>query len=81
MLDYETVLANASHLPTSARIQLIEALWDTLPSDSVAPLSEEWRSEIQRRSAQLDSGSVSTTPWEQIREDALHRIGASDAAH
>lgn len=80
MLSYDTLLADASLLPATDRIQLIEALWDTLPADSMPPLSEDWRAEIQRRSAEYDSGTVSTTPWEEIRADALRRVGAKDAA-
>ena len=34
MSDYDSLLANASQLPLDARIQLIEALWDTVPDDS-----------------------------------------------
>jgi len=75
MLDYETVLAEASRLPVVDRVQLIEALWETLPPDSLPPLSDEWVAEIQRRSAEYDSGSVQTVPWEQIRADALRRAG------
>ena len=82
MPNYETLLADASLLPATDRIQLIEALWDTLPTDSAPSLSDEWRDEIQRRSAEYDSGSVATTPWEQIRADALRRAEAkvSDVA-
>jgi len=75
MLDYEKVLADASRLPVVDRVQLIEALWDSLPPDSLPPLTEEWAAEIQRRSAEYDSGSVQTVPWEQIRADALRRAG------
>lgn len=78
MLSYETLLADASHLPVADRIQLIEALWDTLPTDSLPPLSAEWLAEIQRRSAEYDSGLVQTTPWERIRADALRRVGAAE---
>jgi putative addiction module component (TIGR02574 family) len=72
--DYEMLLADACLLPPVERIQLIEALWDTLPADSLPPLSDEWIAEIRRRSAEFDSASVTTTPWEQIRADALRRI-------
>ena len=79
MLDYETLLADASHLPVTERIQLIEALWDTLPANASPPLSDQWLAEIQRRSAEYDTGSVSTTPWEQVRADALRRAGMREA--
>jgi putative addiction module component (TIGR02574 family) len=80
MSNFETLLADASHLPVVDRIQLIEALWDTLPADSLPPLTDEWIAEIERRSAEYDSGLVQTVPWEQIRTDALRRAGLTDAA-
>jgi putative addiction module component (TIGR02574 family) len=73
MSDYESFLADVSRLPVSDRLQLIEAIWDTVPAESLAPLSAEWRAEIERRSSEFDSGLVQTVPWEQIRADALRR--------
>jgi putative addiction module component (TIGR02574 family) len=75
MPDYETVLAEARRLPLVERVQLIEALWDTLPADSLPPLTDEWLAEIKRRSAEYDSGLIDTVPWEQVRADALRRAG------
>ncbi len=82
MTSYETVLADANSLSVSHRIQLMEAIWDTVPADSLPPLSDEWAEEIQRRSCEYDSGLVQTVPWEQIRADALRRVGLTgpDAA-
>lgn len=78
MLNYESLLADASRLPVVDRIQLVEAIWDTVPADSMPPLTDEWREEIRRRSAEYDSGSVQTIPWEQIRADALRRVGVTE---
>jgi putative addiction module component (TIGR02574 family) len=74
MSNYKTLLAEANLLPVVDRIQLIEALWDTLPADCLPPLTDEWAAEIQRRSAEFDAALVQTTPWEQVRADALHRV-------
>jgi putative addiction module component (TIGR02574 family) len=74
MTKYESLLANAVQLPVADRIQLIEALWDTVPENSLPPLSDEWLAEIERRSAEYDSGSVATVPWEEVRADALRRL-------
>ncbi len=79
MFSYESLLADASRLPVVDRIQLIEALWDTVPADSLPPLTDEWREEIKRRSAEYESGSVQTVPWEQIRADALRRVGVMES--
>jgi putative addiction module component (TIGR02574 family) len=77
MSTYETVLAEASQLTEWERGQLIDALWETLPEASLPPLSDEWREEIARRSADLEAGRVTTVPWEQVREEALGRLSSS----
>ena len=75
MPTYETLLADATRLPVADRIQLIDAIWDTLPADALPPLSDEWTAEIRRRSAEYDSGCAETVPWEQIKAEALGRAG------
>jgi putative addiction module component (TIGR02574 family) len=77
MPTIESVLADAAQLPVADRIQLIDAIWDTLPADSLPPLSQEWTAEIQRRSAEFDSGSADIVPWEEVRAEALRRIGVT----
>jgi putative addiction module component (TIGR02574 family) len=77
MPTIESVLADAAQLPVTDRIQLIDAIWDTLPADSLPPLSQEWTAEIQRRSAEFDSGSAETVSWEEVRAEALRRIGVT----
>jgi putative addiction module component (TIGR02574 family) len=74
MPNDETLLADATGLPVADRIQLIEALWDTVPEDALPPLSAEWLTEIESRSAEYDAGSVAAVPWEQVRKDALSRL-------
>ena len=76
MPTYETLLVGASRLPIADRIQLIDAIWDTLPEDSLPPLSDEWAAEIQRRSGEYDAGGVETVPWEQVKAEALRRLAA-----
>jgi len=77
MPTIESVLADAARLPITDRMQLIDAIWDTLPADSLPPLSDEWMGEIQRRSAEHDAGAAETVSWEQIRAEALRRIGVT----
>ena len=75
MTDFSSILSSAQRLPEKERLRLIDALWDTVPSDSEAPFSEEWAREIERRVAELDAGTAKTVPWTQIRDEALARIG------
>jgi len=48
-----------------------------VPDDALPPLSAEWLAEIQRRSAEFDSGALQGVPWEQIRADAMRRAGTT----
>ena len=77
MPTYEALLADATQLPVADRIQLIDAIWDTLPEDVLPPLSDEWTAEIRRRSAEYDSGCADTVSWEQIKTEALRRVGVT----
>jgi putative addiction module component (TIGR02574 family) len=77
MSSYDTLLADAVRLPLQARIQLIEALWDTLPDESLPPFSDEWLAEIERRSAEYDAGAVQPIAWEQIRREASRRLNGA----
>jgi putative addiction module component (TIGR02574 family) len=78
MSDYQSLFADASQLPIGERVQLIEALWDTLPEEAVPPLSDEWRAEIERRSAEFDAGLALPIPWEQVRSEAMQRIRGAE---
>jgi putative addiction module component (TIGR02574 family) len=82
MSTYQAVLADASHLPVADRLQLIDAIWETLPAESLPPLSAEWIAEIQRRSAEYDAGPAEIVSWDQVKVDALQRtqVMVPDAA-
>jgi len=77
MSDYQSLFADASQLPVGERLQLIEALWNTLPEEAVPLLSDEWKAEIARRSAEFDAGLVQSIPWEQARSEAMQRNRAT----
>ena len=78
MTEYDAILTSASRLSVSERLDLIDALWQTVPEDSLPPLSDEWRLEIERRSKALDAGTVKTIPWEQVRREAFRRNGINE---
>ena len=73
MPDVQSILSSAKQLSVGERLELIDALWETVPPNALPPLSDEWRMEIQRRSAELDAGTVTTIPWEQVRDEAFRR--------
>jgi len=75
MSEFSSILSAAQRLPEPDRMRLIDALWETVPSNCEAPFSEEWAREIERRVAKLDAGTAKTISWPQIRDEALARIG------
>ena len=79
MSDFQSILSSASQLPIDERLDLIDALWQTVPEEALPPLSVEWLAEIQRRSAEIDTGNVKTIPWEQVRSEAFRRNGMPEA--
>ena len=78
MTKYEAVLADASQLPVADRIDLIEALWDTVSEETMPPRSDEWLAEIERRSADYVPGVTPTYSWEEIRAEAKQRLQHKD---
>jgi putative addiction module component (TIGR02574 family) len=74
MSTLETLLADAALLSVEDRILLIDAIWETLPDECLPPLSNEWMSEIQRRSAEIDAGTAETISWDQVKAEAMHRL-------
>jgi putative addiction module component (TIGR02574 family) len=75
MSQFESVLSAASQLPVAERLQLIDALAATVPDDCPPTLSPEWLNELDRRSSDIKSGSVTPIPWEQIRSDLIKKVG------
>jgi putative addiction module component (TIGR02574 family) len=58
----------AAKLSVPERIELVEAIWDTVPSDLDAiPLPESHRVELERRLADLEENPDAGSPWEEVR--------------
>jgi putative addiction module component (TIGR02574 family) len=77
MSTITALLADAAQLPVADRLELIDALWATLPDEALPPLSAEWMSEIRKRSAEFSAGAVTTIPWEVVRSEAMARLRKS----
>jgi putative addiction module component (TIGR02574 family) len=80
MVDFNSVLENARQLCAQDQAKLIAALWDAVAADADIPLHPDWASELERRVAELKTGSGSTIPWSQIRAEALARFGHGTAS-
>ncbi len=71
----EQILTAALKLPDADRIELIEALIDSVESPDRPPFDESWRVVIQRRSAELASGSAVPVPWAEVKRRAREAAG------
>ncbi len=74
MSQFGSVLAAAFGLPVGDRMCLIDALASSVPDDCPLPLSPEWLDEIDRRSTELESGALSSLPWEQVQSELLRKV-------
>jgi len=66
--DVTTLLKEALRLSAHDRAALAEALIASLDEDVDDDTDAAWRSEIERRIAELDSGFVSPIPWHVVRQ-------------
>jgi putative addiction module component (TIGR02574 family) len=54
-------------LDPQERATLLRLLIEALDAETDDGVEEAWRVEIERRVAELDSGSVDLIPWEEVR--------------
>jgi putative addiction module component (TIGR02574 family) len=71
--SYEEVLRTAQSLPETERVRLVEELLNSFSPAVAVPLDDLWLAEIDRRTDQLDSGTVQTIPWAEVRRQARER--------
>jgi putative addiction module component (TIGR02574 family) len=65
--DAAAILEEALTLPSDARAALAGSLLDSLDSEVDVDASEAWKVEIRKRVSDLDSGTVSTLSWPEVR--------------
>jgi putative addiction module component (TIGR02574 family) len=69
----EQLLQAALALPEEERLKLVEALLSSQSSSDEPPFDPAWLPEIQRRSAEIDSGTVQLTAWTVVRDRVRRR--------
>ena len=79
MSNYESVQSAASQLPVDDRLRLIDELASSVPDDQPPRLSDAWLREIDRRSDEIDSGTVATEDWSDIRARLFAKHGVDGA--
>lgn len=65
--DAAEILKEALALPTEARAALAGSLLDSLDTEVDEDAEAAWGIEVDRRVAELDSGTVRTIPWAEVR--------------
>ena len=62
-------LADLTQLPPEERIELAEALWDSLEGDpALVPLTEAQQEELDRRVLAYESDRDPGSPWREVLE-------------
>jgi putative addiction module component (TIGR02574 family) len=73
--DAERVLTAALDLPDDERMELVEALIVSFQTPDQPPFDETWREVIERRSSELETGSVTGMPWAEVKRRAREVTG------
>jgi putative addiction module component (TIGR02574 family) len=64
----DDIFKGALTLNESDRADLIGVLIRSLDTASEEGVEEAWRTEVERRAREVESGVVKTIPWEVVRE-------------
>ena len=67
----------ASGLSESDRALLAGLLIESLEVEPDEDVEQAWLMEVERRLAELKSGSVKTIPWEEVKTRLMRRSDAS----
>jgi putative addiction module component (TIGR02574 family) len=74
----EEVRQLAYELPEDQRIQLANALWESVEvkenDASEAEIETAWDKEVERRVAEIKAGTAVTYSWEEVEESLRARL-------
>ena len=63
-------LSDLLELPVDQRLQLVEAIWDSLTEvPEAVPISDDVREELDRRLAAYYDDPSSAQPWSKIKDE------------
>ena len=67
-------LSELLELPADQRLQLVEAIWDSLVEvPEAVPITDEVREELDRRLAAYYDNPASARPWREIKDGLFGR--------
>jgi putative addiction module component (TIGR02574 family) len=67
MSSKQNVIAEALRLSEAERLEVAEAVYDSLEGPADADAEQAWSDEIARRVADVDAGRVKLVPWSEAR--------------
>jgi len=74
----ELLLKEALQLSDSERAKLVEELLTTLETERDDNVNEAWAQEVEKRAAELSSGTVVPIIWDEVREKAFRLVHDKD---
>lgn len=74
--DFNDVFRDATELSEHDRATLAGLLIESLEGEPDREVEAAWTTEIERRVAELEAGTVKTIPWEEVRQRLLDRLNA-----
>lgn len=78
MSTFGDVFVAAQTLPPVDRLRLIDALWDSVPAETLPSPSKEWIAELQQRTAAREAGETATLSWPEVRAMARKKAELDD---
>jgi putative addiction module component (TIGR02574 family) len=73
-MDMSATLSEIAALSVDERLQLVEAIWDTIAAEPDSlELTEPQERELERRLAAHAADPTNVTPWEEVKARALAR--------
>ena len=74
-LGLQEIIDAARTLSPAERLWLVDAVWDDEHPENWPVLSPEWLAEVQRRSAEFDTGRMKASPWEDVQARVRRQAG------
>jgi putative addiction module component (TIGR02574 family) len=74
-MSNETLLAEALSLSPADRLELVEAIWDSISEiPDAVPLTEAQRAELVARLEDHRRNPTAGTPWEEVKRRLLNGL-------
>jgi putative addiction module component (TIGR02574 family) len=76
--NVDQILQAALSLPDEEQLRLVSALTAAVEERGLRPFDDWWLGEIERRSAEYETGGVQATPWADVQKRARRQGSGGD---